>query len=274
VRLAVARLLGYRIVWTIHQVYPHETADRDLDRRAALTLARRADLLLALDAATADSARAELGQAARTVHVIPHGSYLDVYPPGRPRSTVRAELGIADDAFVFLHFGLLRAYKDVDLLLAAFESADVPNGILVIAGFAQDKELSHLLARRAREPRIRLYRGFVPVERVAELYDACDAAVLPRSDGGTSGSLVLALSMSTPVIAADTRTYRDLTDEGDAGWLFRPGDVSSLRFALEQAGRDPEEGRRRGAIAGLVAARLDWEPIAEQTAALLRGIAP
>jgi hypothetical protein len=27
-RLAAARGLGYRIVWTVHQVYPHETESR------------------------------------------------------------------------------------------------------------------------------------------------------------------------------------------------------------------------------------------------------
>src|SRR5688572_25182443 len=31
-RLATARALGYRIAWTIHQVFPHEVVDRRLDR--------------------------------------------------------------------------------------------------------------------------------------------------------------------------------------------------------------------------------------------------
>src|SRR5262245_16451374 len=37
-RLAAARALRYRIVWTIHQVYPHEVADPRLERAGALTL--------------------------------------------------------------------------------------------------------------------------------------------------------------------------------------------------------------------------------------------
>ena len=40
IRLAAARVLGYRVVWTVHQVYPHETRSRLLDRRAARLLAR------------------------------------------------------------------------------------------------------------------------------------------------------------------------------------------------------------------------------------------
>ena len=33
--LALARLLGYRIVWTVHNLYPHESISRDLDRFSA-----------------------------------------------------------------------------------------------------------------------------------------------------------------------------------------------------------------------------------------------
>ena len=33
-RLAGARALGYRIAWTVHQVYPHESDDHRLDRTA------------------------------------------------------------------------------------------------------------------------------------------------------------------------------------------------------------------------------------------------
>jgi hypothetical protein len=39
-RLTAARALGYRVVWTIHQVYPHEIRNPILDRLAPLFLAR------------------------------------------------------------------------------------------------------------------------------------------------------------------------------------------------------------------------------------------
>ena len=70
-RLALARALGYRLVWTIHQVLPHEGASR-LDLAAAHLLARRADVLVANDEETAGHAAAIVG--ARQVAVVPHGS--------------------------------------------------------------------------------------------------------------------------------------------------------------------------------------------------------
>jgi beta-1,4-mannosyltransferase len=273
-RLLVARALGYRLVWTIHQVYPHETMSRRIDRIAARTLGRLAHLLIAHDDVSAARARAALGDTCE-IEIVPHGSYVGVYPPGRPKEVVRGELGISNDAFVFLSFGHLREYKDVDILLDAFGSASLPPAALVIAGpTVRAEQLELLLAERAAaDPRIKLLLRFVPVEQVAELFDSVDVAVLPRGDGGTSGSLVLALSLATPVIAADTPNYRTLTADGAAGWFFTPGDEVSMRTALEQAAADPSEAQRRREVALASTKPLSWPHIAERFSRLLKSIA-
>jgi glycosyltransferase involved in cell wall biosynthesis len=265
-RLAVARVLGYRIVWTVHQVYPHETTSRTLDRLAARVLAALCHGLIAHDEATAELARRALR---RTPEVIPHGSYIGVYPPGRPARTVRQELGIADDAFVFLAFGELRRYKGVQTLLDAFAALPDERIVLVVAGNPKDGEVGAALEEAAaRDPRLRLRLGFVRDEEVAELFDACAVSVLARADGGTSGSLILALSLGRAVVAADTPTYRQLTG-GRAGWLFRPGDAGSLREALAAAAADPAVAEERGRSGRELADALDWERIGEQTRGLL-----
>jgi beta-1,4-mannosyltransferase len=274
IRLVAARALGYRLVWTMHQVYPHETMSRRLDRTATRALGRLAHLVVTHDQETAARARATLGHRLGEIEIVPHGSYIGVYPPGRPKEIVRAELGISNDAFVFLCFGHLREYKDVDILLDAFGSASLPPAALVIAGpTIRAKKLKLLLDERAAaDPRVRLLLRFVPVEQVNELFESCDVAVLPRGDGGTSGSLVLALSLATPVIAADTPNYRALTAD-EAGWFFTPGDEASLRAALERAAADPNEARRRRGPALARATGLSWPAIAERFAGLLRSIA-
>jgi glycosyltransferase involved in cell wall biosynthesis len=270
VRLAAARILGYRLVWTIHQVFPHESVDRVLERRAARLLWRACDLVVAHDRWTAAHARSELGKRPEPVVIVPHGSYIGVYPEGRPRSEVRGELGLRQDSFVFLCFGELRAYKEIDLVLAAFAPVSLPNVRLVVAGNAKTPTVgSAVRAASANDSRVLVLLGFLPEERVAELFHACDAAVIARGDGGTSGSLVLALSMGLPVIAADVETTRELTREGEAGWLFRPHDVVSLRAVLNRAGADRSEARTRGLRAYELAEELEWAGIARDLAHLL-----
>ncbi len=268
-RLAAARALGFRIAWTVHQLYPHEPRSLRLERIAVRTLARASDVLIAHDATTAASARAGLGRHGERIRIVPHGSYVGVYRSGRPRDQVRRELGIDKEAVVFLCFGHVRGYKSVELLLTAFAAADLRNAVLVVAGLPVGEDAAAAVSSAAeRDPRVRALLEFVPEERVAELHSACDVAVLPRSDGGTSGALVLALSLGLPVIAADLPAYRTLTHAGALGWHFEAGSRDSLCSTLEQAAREP--AAKRAEAAAFALATTGWDEVAASTAALFR----
>lgn len=271
VRLRAALALGYRIVWTVHQIYPHETTSRRLDRAAALTLSRACHALVALDEETAARVRTSLGREAwGKLTVVPHGFYVDVYPRGRAAGEIREALGIEPDWSVILCFGLLRAYKDVDVLLEAFSRTDLPMTALVIAGPAIDDEAGSTVRNAAAgDPRIRPLLEFVPDDQVAELFNAADIAVVARGDGGTSGSAALALSLGTPLVVARNRASEALLGDESAGWLFEPGDVESLRHALETALADPAVVKAKGSEALRRASGLPWSKIAEETIAVL-----
>ena len=268
-RLRAARWLGYRLVWTIHQVYPHDRAPSLRDRLAARSLARAADVLIAHDETTAESSRRELGTSASGIAVIPHGSYVGTYPPGRSRRDVRRELGVPDSAFTFLVFGELRAHKEVTRVLEAFRTARAHDLALVIAGMPKDADTISALERYASEDaRVRLKLEFVHPEHVAELFAACDAVVAPRTDGGTSGSLILGPSLGLPTIAANRPVYAEVIADGECGWLFEPN-VLSLRAAIEEAAADPAAAKAKGIAALDLMAKRSWDDVARRTAALL-----
>jgi glycosyltransferase involved in cell wall biosynthesis len=268
--LGAARMLGYRIVWTIHEIRPHESEHSRQDLLASRALARLSNVLIAHDASTVARAGDELRIAPARIHVVPHGSYVGEYPRGRDRAAVRDELGVPGDAFAFLAFGHLRNYKELPLLLDAFASLTLPAARLIIAGVPWDGAMRQVVADAAtRDPRIILMLDAVPVERVQELFNASDAAVFPRGDGWTSGSLILAMSMGTPVVAARRPAYAELIGDESAGWLFDAGDVSSLRESLLRAATRPDEARQRGARASALAVRLSWAETASITARLL-----
>jgi beta-1,4-mannosyltransferase len=270
VRLRVARLLGYRIMWTMHQVTPHETSQPQLDRFGARTLAAAADVLIAHDEHTARDAERALGRRRPKVEVVAHGSYAGIYPAGRERHAVRSELGIGTDEVFVLCFGELRADSDLNVLLDAFDRVALEKIRLVVAGNVKARSAAEALERASADARIVRRDGFIPFEQVAELFDAADFAVMPRGNGGTSGSLVLALSLGVPVVVADMPTYRELTRGAEAAWLFAPGDSTSLAHALTSAaGATPEERRAKAAAATAAAAELDWDETAAAVVAIL-----
>ena len=268
VRLAAARALGYRVVWTVHQVLPHEVWSHGLDRAGCRILAVFSTALIAHDEATAAAAREHLFESAK-IRVIPHGSYVGVYPDGRGREEVREELGIPGDAFVFLSFGHLRAYKDVELVVQAFSARAPAHAVLVVAGAVMSEVVGRAVVAAAEgDPRIKPCLGFIPNDRVAELFEASDAAVVGRGDGGTSGSLILAMSLGLPAVASDTPSYRALLGGEAAGWLFRAADAESLGDALALAAADPT-AQAKGEVALATATELDWNAIAHRTAKVL-----
>jgi len=269
-RLVLARLLRFRVLWTVHQVYPHERGARGTDRAAAVILSHAAHTLIVHDLATAEQVGIELPWAAAKVAVIPHGSYEGVYPAGRGRADVRAELGLSETTIVFLAFGHVRGYKDLDVLLDGFAAAESGGIGLVIAGLPLDGPSADLVLERARaDSRIKPLLGFIPDERVAELFGAADAAVVSRGDGGTSGALILALSLGTPAVVADAPAYVELIDGGRAGWSFAPGDAKALGRAFDEAAADVYEFAAKREAARSAASRLSWPEAARRTAALL-----
>lgn len=272
VRLGAARALGYRIAWTVHQPQPHESAGGRLDTTAGALLVRASHVLLVHDRATADEVGARWKRSRPKVEVVPHGSYIGVYREGRSRTEVRAALGLSPDDFVFLCFGHVRAYKELEVLLDAFRRVERRDVALVVAGLPLDEaSRAAVLAAAGADDRIKAVLEFVPDEQVAELFHACDATVLPRGDGGTSGALVLSLSLGVPAAAADTPAYAELLGDEEAGWLFSAGDAESLATTLERAAHDRPLATAKARAALRIARSLAWEPIAQRTAALLRG---
>lgn len=269
-RLLLGRALGYTIVWTIHEVFPQTTISRRLDRSAARILSRFSHIRFAHDHATVERARREIGNAVGDVAVVPHGSYIGYYRPGRPRAEVRGDLGIPAETFAFLCFGSLRVEKQIDFLLEAFAGLD-GDVALVIAGVPKYARFGQVIREHAaRDGRIRPVLLDVPDDRVAELFDACDASVHPRGDGWTSGSLILALSQGTAVVAARQPAYEELMDGETAGWLFEPNDAGSLREALAAAAGSIELAQQKGAAARRRAERLLWTDVAGSMVSRLR----
>jgi beta-1,4-mannosyltransferase len=270
VRLASARLLGLRLVWTVHQVLPHERAGM-LDLAAARLLALLSDALVAHDRATAAEAERRL-RPRRPPRVVPHGSYRGVYGQRLGREETRRRLGIPRGAFVFLVFGQLRGYKGIGPLLDAFRALPDENARLLVAGGAHDEDAAlRVRAAAAVDPRIVPLLEVMPDGDVADVYAAADVAVVARADGGTSGTLVLALTLATPVVAAATGAYPELVRR-DAGWLFDPDAPGALQAALASALVSRHELAVRAKAAAACADALDWDMIADRLAELLRSI--
>jgi glycosyltransferase involved in cell wall biosynthesis len=266
--LLVARIFGYRIVWTVHELYRQTAVSKSLERAVGTALAHLADVVFVHDAHAATEVRAQLAVPARRLRIAEHPSFLGVYPAGDGRRLSRRRLRVGEDQIALLYFGSVRSDKRLGLLLEAFASVADPGLVLIIAGGVRDPTCAATCeVAAARDPRIRLALNEVPHASVSDVFAAADAFVSARADGWTSGSLILALSMGLPVIVADCPANHGLIGGDAAGWTFRPEEAASLAAALAAATRNRDQLEVKAAAALQRAHRLPrWPDLALQTA--------
>jgi len=265
--IAAARLLGVRIVYTVHNVWQHEQGGRWLYRLASRFVLRIADVVHV----HSEPAREEL---LRTFHcrgpvvVIPHGNYVTWYANECSRGAARQWLGLPLDAFVYLSLGQVRPYKGVEELLEAFASLAGRESILLIAGRVQPPEYGEQVrARSADDSRVRLHLDYVPDDKVQVFMNGADVAVLPYRRTTTSGAAILALSFGLPAIAPALGPFPPLLGQG-AGVLYDPQRPQALVEALRAVRQMDLAAARRAAWE--TAHRLDWRPIGQEFVGLYR----
>lgn len=200
--LGSARSRDRAVVWSVHNVLPHDSAFPVAARRLHQGIADAADVIHALNPAT----YAEIGDAYRVdehkIQVIGHSSYLGAYGGRIEPERARRELGIDPGATNALFFGQLRVYKGLDRLFAAARIAGQATPLnLLLAGNAAGAELDDdLAALEAAHVKVTAAIRFVEDREVPLWFSAADVAVLPYRRVLNSGTTFLAATFGVPVI--------------------------------------------------------------------------
>lgn len=140
------------------------------------------------------------------------------------RATKRAELGIPEDAFVFVSVGELNENKNHRTVIRAFAKTDMTNSYYLICGEGELKqEHLKLTEELGVSDRVR-FLGFRT--DVSEILRSCDCFVFPSFREGLSVSLMEAMAAGLPCIASRIRGNVDLLP--DSRYLFESSDEAAL----------------------------------------------
>ena len=237
------------------------TAHHALPRDEGRALGGRRDIYEAVDRIVVHTERgadelAELGIDRERVVYIRHAAFA---PPAGHR--IEPPRGAT-----LLFFGLLRAYKGLDVLIAALPeiAARVPDVRLVIAGDPLDPvdSVRALAAELGVAERIEWRLGYASDAEVTELMDAATLVVLPYRRTDASGVLATAIGHGRPAVVSDVGALGETVREFDAGLAVPPGDVAALAEACTTllASREALERAFRGTRAAADA--LSWDTAA------------
>lgn len=233
VRLLRAR--GVRIVWTAHNIRPHDTDAPTPQVNLYRWLAQEADAVIVHTPNAARLVRERLGRTG-PIYLARHGNYLGAY--GRPsldRKALRDRYGFEAADQVLLAFGQIRSYKRLSELVSDFEAFASPSTRLVIAGAPKDPRVTRELKKiTAADSRIVLLDRYIPAPEVAELYTLADLAVVNYSEVFSSGALVLALSLGLAVVAPRQGTDEFVDGPALFAWEASPFEVLDEAFEVSR----------------------------------------
>jgi glycosyltransferase involved in cell wall biosynthesis len=192
---------------------------------------------------------------ARRLVVIPNSLDLPAIEAGTAaRPSVRRELDVGEDDFLWVALGRLHAQKDYPSLLAAFARlvADQPSARLRIAGEGRlAGELAALVDDLGLAGHTRLLglRDDVP-----RLLAAADALVLASAWEGLPNVVMEAMAAGLPCVATRVGGVPELVEHGHTGTLVPAGDPEALTramaeiMALEPSDRAAMGERGRAAV--------------------------
>jgi glycosyltransferase involved in cell wall biosynthesis len=266
--MTLIRRRGVRIVWTAHNLYPHDGGRTCWSHRAARKYMTRVAERIFVHGATAAKIFGQefAGTGAKLVQ-IPHGNFIEYYPPPTARNESRTRLGLPSEGFVYGFVGTCKPYKNLDALLETFSRLE-GNCSLLIAGHFQSAEyLAHIrdLIARMDGARVRFEPRFLSHEEVPLYMSATDALIVPYTEILTSGSAMLGLSFGRPIVAPNIGGLPDVIDPS-CGLLYDAHAPDSLMNALVQI------RQRRFEVEKILgrAREFEWRAAAEPLVDLLR----
>lgn len=191
------------VIWTAHNLRPHDRMDpekQEIFSRLETSFMPLVTDCVVMDESISDSVKSTYPQLeSARFHIIPHPNFTQEFERFQPLQDVRAVYGLPSDTPLLVSVGKVRAYKGLPGLVNALRQSK-RDFRLVIAGSGDKAESDLIRAEIAQDKRFIFDNRTLAAKEVVSLLSSADAAVFNFSSILNSGSVLSALSVSTPVI--------------------------------------------------------------------------
>ncbi|TAF33824.1 MAG: glycosyltransferase [Cytophagales bacterium] len=225
-----AHKAGIKVGAIMHNITPHEPSV--MDKHLNQYFVNGLDFGVVMSKGVSEDFRRLAPQKPFILH--PHPVYTH-FGKKIAQEEARQHFGIPEDATVYLFFGLIRAYKGLDILLKAFAQMLQPQAHLLIAGECYEplERYEKLIQECPNAQNIHFHAKYIPDSDVVTYFSAADVNVLPYRTATQSGVLSVAYHFDIPVIVTDVGGLREAVEPYQSGLVVNPNDESALKAAME-----------------------------------------
>jgi glycosyltransferase involved in cell wall biosynthesis len=246
-RLEKLRDKGVNVIWTVHNVYPHDAVHVDIELEIQQRVSDAANIVHVMSASTVDAMDGYVKIDREKVIVSPHPSYKGAYVDVVSREDARGMLGLEPDEVVFLLFGALKSYKGLNRLLDAVDilaagSPELRFRVLVAGGADDSSDVREFVHRALVHPNVLIESSKIPNDRAQYFLRAADVGLVNYERTLNSGAALLYGTFELPVVAADTPAFREGLDAGSTVFVedgsadaFARAMIASVRL-IDNAG--------------------------------------
>ena len=241
----LARLTGAKCVVHVHVTYGDWMSPM---LRWAMA---RADALVGVSEFVARSLVNDGGYPRATTHAVLNAINLEAWDYHTGPGTIRAELGVSEDAFVIACVARVFVAKgQAELIRAlALVHADVPGATLLIVGqdYPPGTHYSEELRALAEELGVAANVIFTGLRKdVSRLIAASDVLAMTSYEEPFGLVYAEAMAMKRPVVALDNGGTPEVVEHGKSGLLSSSGDTAALASNIRKLAGDPELRARMG----------------------------
>ena len=230
-----------------------------------------ADIIITHNKFSADEIISNYSFLENKIQIIPHGNYIPFIEIEKDKNFARQKIGINENKFVLLFFGMIKSVKGLDVLLKAMPEIIKNNKevILLIAGKPWRDNFSkyeEIIKDLKIEKYCKLDIKFIDHKDVSLYYASSDIVVLPYRRIYQSGVLMMSLCYKKPVIVSDLPSFREIIVDQETGVFFSSDDSLSLANAVSKLMSDNDlmELVRKNAY-NLMEQKFSWQRIGKLT---------
>lgn len=181
IKLYILHIFKKKILWVVHNKKPHLNISKTKkEDKLSFDLMKKLFLFSYKTIILCDETKNLK---------IPHPNYIDFYKISNP---IERE----SNGLKFLFIGLIKKYKNIDLLIDCFNKINDNDVFLTIAGKCTDENFKNELKHRIKNKNITLDFRYIPNEQMQSLIQSNDILILPYSLESSLNSGVIFLSFS------------------------------------------------------------------------------
>ncbi|MCJ7772593.1 MAG: glycosyltransferase [Desulfobacterales bacterium] len=260
------KLRGIPIVFTVHNVLPHEKSS--LYRTLTRVLFKLVNTFIVHTSHNVDQMFQCYNISKDRIIRIPHGTLDFHVKKHKDRNTTRREMGFEPNNKVVLFFGAIRPYKGLDTLLNSFSEVlkIIPESRLLIAGKLWEKwqPYENIIKFLEMDDYVTAFLDYVPSGEVYKFFSSSDLVVLPytRFDS-QSGVGTTAISFRKPLIVTGVGGLPDLVS--DSQFIVPPNNTEALAKTITDCLSNNDQLAAMSLSANAIAENLSWQSIAKKT---------